>query len=108
MLPELDEVEGLDVRGKEEVQSTEYDLPLAKALRAIEFDEVLCWKAWTDEGLEEVFTALDSSDEHNLTEEHKQILRSRNLEAMKEALAEEKEVAGVPKSAVIVWVLVRI
>jgi hypothetical protein len=107
MIPSLDEVEALDVRGKE-VNGEDYNLPLAKALKAVEFDSTLSVKAWTDEGLEEVITLLDLSDEHNITDEHKRIFRSRDLQLVKEALAEEAEAAGVPKGFFICWALVRI
>ncbi len=103
VLPELDEVEAHPTRGEvREVQAEDYDLPLARALKTVEYDEALSQKAWLDDSLEEVLDVLD------LTDEHKDILRSRDLDALKVALAEESEAAGVPKGAVIVWALVRI
>ncbi len=106
LLPELDEVEGLDVQ--REVPGEEYDLPLAKALAALKFWPELASKVWLDEGLEEVLVAFDLSDEIHLTHEHEQILRSRNIGALNEALAEEQRAAGVPQGFVICWALVRI
>ncbi len=104
LLPELDEVEGHPVRGEvAEVQGEEYDLPLARAIQAIQYDEGLSHKAWLDDGLDDVLGLFP-----DLSDEHKALLRGRDLEELKVALAKESEAAGVPAGHIIVWALVRV
>jgi hypothetical protein len=109
ILPQLDEVEAYPTRGEvAEVQGEDYDLPLAKAIEALNYWPELHNKAWLDDGLEEVLVAFDESDNIEITEAHKDLLRSRDLQAMKAAMAMEAEVAGVPEGFIICWALVRI